>query len=48
MIEKLLEAIADNHDEIAATHQALTQARQQTDQIIEHILEGGELAKLKL
>jgi len=48
IIGKLREAIADNRGEIAAAHQALTQARQQTDQIIEHILEGGELAELKL
>jgi len=48
VIEKLREAIADNRGEIAATHQALAQARQRTDQIIKHILEGGELAELEL
>jgi len=47
-IEELHEAIADNRRQIAQRHQALTQARQQTDQIIEHILEGEELAELEL
>jgi len=48
IIEKLCEAIEENRGEIAAAHQALTQARQQTDEIIQHILEGGELAEFEL
>ncbi len=47
-IEKLRQAIEESRNEIAAAHQALTQARQRTEQIIQHILQGGELADLKL
>jgi len=48
IIEELREEITNSRRQIIEAHQALTQARQQTDQIIEHILEGGELAELKL
>ena len=48
MIGKLGDAVGLNRREIGAARQAIAQARQETDQIIHHVLEGGRLADLEL
>jgi len=48
IIEKLRQAIEESRREIAAAHQVLIQAREQTDQIIKHVLKGGGLAEIEL
>ena len=48
MVGKLREQVKSVRQQAGAARESLTQARQKTDQIIEHILEGGKLEDIEL
>ncbi len=48
MIEKLRDAVSVNRQEIGAAGEAIARARQETDEIIQHVLQGGKLNDLEL
>jgi len=48
MIEKLQVAVSVNRQEIAAARESIARARQESDEIIQHVLQGGKLNDLEL
>ncbi len=48
MIEQLRKAVAASRQEIADAREASVQAREKTERIVQHVLEGGRLADLAL